>query len=74
MYSVADSRGWNGVGSRTAGRFWCGWGQQAQRRTVRRSQRRAGLEGVRLEFFEVRQQFLFVGPTLQIEADHFVGS
>ena len=46
----------------------------AQRRTVRRSQRRAGLEGVRLEFFEVRQQFLFVGPTLQIEADHFVGS
>ena len=60
--------GWAGA----AGEAWRR--PSAQRRASRRWGARAGLGGVGFQFFEVRDELLFAGPALQVEADHFVGS
>jgi hypothetical protein len=46
----------------------------AQRGMGWHSGARTSLRDLRLEFFEMRYRFLVVGPTLQIESDHIVGS
>lgn len=60
------------VGMATAGRIVGGL-KHAQRGTGRHPPRRMSLRDLRLELFEMREQFLFVSPALQVEADHFVG-
>ena len=50
----------------------CGVGLR-QPGTLRHSKTTTGFKVVGLEFCEVRQQLLLVGPALQIEADHLVG-
>ena len=44
----------------------------AQREAVRHGGGAAGLDRRRFEFFDVRQELLFVGPALHVQADHLV--
>src|SRR5665213_4356640 len=59
--------------------FFCWW-MSAQRRIACSSEPsrppgcERGLGVLGLEFFEVGQQFLLIGPTDEIETDHLVGS
>jgi len=47
--------------------------KSAQRDAVRHPPRRTGSRSAGFQFFEVREQFLLVGPTLQVQADHLIG-